>query len=60
MPKKIRVRWPNGVNVYGQLSPDGSTVWVWTKDRNIGGYRIERFRDHTLTAKNLETLLKGE
>lgn len=46
------------VTVYAELH--GDTVWMHTAAQNLGGYKIERFTDKTLTAASLRAVLTRE
>jgi hypothetical protein len=62
MSKKVSIKWQTSaapVMIYAEATPDGSMVSVWTKNRNLGLYRMPRFGSKGLTASTLRNVLKG-
>ena len=61
MAKKTSFKWHTKtgepINVYGQISDDGQSVFTWTKHQTTGIFRIERFGSAGLTSKTLQHVM---
>lgn len=61
MAKKTSFKWQTKtgepLNVYGELSKDGLSVFTWTKHQNTGIFRIERFGSRGLTSATLKHVM---
>ena len=56
---RARITGKNGAPVTVYAEQHGGTVWMHTKDANLGGYRLTRFPGGALTAASLAQFLAG-